>query len=402
MTFVVDLSEQRRNEETLRKMEEELRHAQKMEAIGRLAGGVAHDFNNILSVILCYGSLLATDTEDGPTRENADEICAAATRGAALTRQLLLFSRQEVTEERPLDVNGVVGGVERMLRRTLGEDIALETTLDTAIGTVLADPTHIEQVLMNLAVNARDAMPRGGRLVIETASVDGPPPCVGVSHGTSARRGVLISVSDTGCGMDAPTKARIFEPFFTTKERGKGTGLGLSTVFGIAEQSGGCVSVESNVGLGTTFRVFLPCIDRAVPSERAPVSRGSLRGGETILLVEDDEQVRRILLSILRGHGYQVLEASGPLDAVRMLDSAVAIDLLLTDVVMPHMSGPELARRVAAAHPATKILCMSGYTDDAVVRHGVIEGGFPLLQKPILPDVLAQRVRDILESTVAA
>jgi PAS domain S-box-containing protein len=390
-----------RAEDALRRSEEQLRQAQKMEAVGRLAGGVAHDFNNMLSIIIGYGELLLDDLEAGdPTRESVEEIHKAASRAAGLTRQLLLFSRQKVAEPRVIDLREILRSMDRMLQRIVGEDVELVATPLKATGRIQADPGHIEQVILNLVVNARDAMPTGGKLTIETNDVDLDEDYA-LGH-LSAKPGpyVMLAVTDTGTGMDRETQARIFEPFFTTKEVGKGTGLGLSTVFGIVQQAGGSVWVYSEPGKGTTFKVYLPRIDAEVDVPRTPVQPATLRGTETILLVEDEEQVRAIALGILRRQGYQVLPAQHGSEALLLSERHPhPIDLLLTDVVMPQMSGPELARKLAVARPGMKVLCMSGYTDDSVVRHGVLDAGVAFIQKPITPASLAKKVREVLDGT---
>jgi PAS domain S-box-containing protein len=388
-----------RAEDALRRSEEQLRQAQKMEAVGRLAGGVAHDFNNILSVILTYGELLLGDLKPGdPMRADIEEIRKAASRAAGLTRQLLLFSRQQVVEPKVIDLCEILGSMDRMLQRIVGEDVDLVSVPSKAAGRIKADPSHIEQVILNLVVNARDAMPTGGRLTIETSNVDldeGQPPSQ-----LPAKPGphVLLAVTDTGTGMTLETQARIFEPFFTTKEIGKGTGLGLSTVFGIVQQAGGSIWVDSEPGKGTTFKVYLPRVEAEVDVPRAQVSPATLRGTETILLVEDEEQVRAIVVSVLRRQGYQVLPAQNGGEAILLSERhPQPIDLLLTDVVMPLMSGPELARRLVGARPRMKVLCMSGYTDDSIVRHGVVDGGVAFIQKPITAASLAKKVREVLD-----
>jgi PAS domain S-box-containing protein len=400
IAFVVDLSERTRAEEALRRTEDQLRQAQKMEAIGRLAGGVAHDFNNMLSVIMSYGTLLRDEAAEGSSlRADLDEITAAATRAAALTKQLLLFSRQQVIEPRAVKLNDVVEGVQKMLKRTLGEDIELDATLAAEIGHIMADPNQIEQVLMNLVVNARDAMPTGGHLTIATKNVD-PEDRFDPDLDSLVGPLVLLSVKDSGTGMDEHTRARLFEPFFTTKERGKGTGLGLSTVFGIVQQAGGRIVVDTEPGMGTTFRVYFPRVEPFEPVARAPQAHRALRGNETILLVEDEDQVRKVAYNILSRQGYRVIEAKDAFDALRLLEEQPrSVDLLLTDVVMPHMSGTELAERVAGARPAMRVLCMSGYTDDTISRHRVFESGVAFIQKPITPETLSKKVREVLERT---
>jgi two-component system, cell cycle sensor histidine kinase and response regulator CckA len=406
IAFTADLTERRRAEEgraraetALRQSEEQLRQAQKMEAVGRLAGGIAHDFNNVLSVILSYSELIMMDLNPSePLRADVREISKAARRAAGLTRQLLMFSRQQVVEPRVLDLHDVLTGMDKMLQRILGEDVELASLPPKMTGRVRADPSHIEQVILNLVVNARDAMPTGGKLTIETANVV-LDESYAMSHlPTKAGPYVMLAVSDTGIGMDRETQRRIFEPFFTTKELGKGTGLGLSTVFGIVKQSGGNIWVYSEPGKGTTFKIYLPRVDEQVDVVQPPVVPSSLRGTETILLVEDEEQVRAIALNILRRQGYQVIPAQNAGEALLISERHPGgIDLLLTDVVMPQMSGPELAQRLGATRPDMKVLCMSGYTDDSIIRHGVLETGVAFVQKPITPALLSRRVRQILD-----
>jgi two-component system cell cycle sensor histidine kinase/response regulator CckA len=381
-------------------LEAQLRQSQKMEAVGQLAGGIAHDFNNLLSVILSYSDLLLIDLKaEDPLRADIDEIRRAASRAAELTRQLLMFSRQQVVEPKVLDLNTVLSGVDKMVRRLIGEDIEFTSMLGSSLGRIRADQGSIEQVIMNLIVNARDAMPVGGKLSIETANVT-LDDAYAVAHlDTKAGDYVMLSVTDTGTGMDKATLARIFEPFFTTKEKGKGTGLGLSTVFGIAQQSGGTVWVYSEPGIGTTFKVYLPRVDGDAEAARPLGAVDALRGTETILLVEDEEQVRGVVRGILLRQGYAVLNAGSARDAVLLSQQHVGpIHLLLSDVVMPHMSGPALAKHLAPARPEMKVLCMSGYTDDAAVRHGVVEAEFAFLQKPITVDSLSRKVRGVLDS----
>ncbi len=379
-------------------LEEQFRQAQKMEAVGQLAGGVAHDFNNLLSVILSYVDLNLEDLKPGdPLHGDLKEIQAAGRRAAELTRQLLAFSRQQVLQPRVIDLGQIVESMSSMLCRLLGEDIAFSVIQGSDVGRVLADPGQVEQVLMNLAVNARDAMPEGGSLTIELSNVD--PSAVDASSETDPGGYVLVAVTDTGTGMDAATRARIFEPFFTTKEAGKGTGLGLATVFGIMKQSGGYVGVESEVGRGTVFRLHFPRTDRAADAPRSLGSAEALRGSETILLVEDEDQVRLVARTILRRHGYRVLEAANGGEAFLIAQEASAkIDLLLTDVVMPRMSGRKLAEELTSARPDLKVLFMSGYTDDAIVRHGVHEDGVAFVHKPLTPESLLRTVREALDA----
>ena len=399
----VDLTAQKRAEEALHRSEESLRQSQKMEAIGNLAGGVAHDFNNLLSVILTLSELLADDLEpDDPMREDLGEIRAAGVRAADLTRQLLAFSRRQMLQPQIVDVNEIVAKIETMLRRIIGEDVELTAIACPSIGLVEADPGQLEQVILNLAINARDAMPRGGKVTIETENVE-----VGeddASHPSDVKPGqyVLLKVSDTGTGMDEATQARIFEPFFTTKERGKGTGLGLSTVFGIVRQSNGHIWVSSEIGRGTTFKVYLPRTDRpGSPIAAPPTEIVSLQGNETILLVEDDVRVRHVVRTILQRHGYDVLEAENGGDALLICEQHEGhIHLLLTDVVMPRMSGGQLAERLASIRPAMKVVFMSGYTDSSILNHGVLNSGIAFVQKPITPDSLLRKIREVLDSPI--
>jgi PAS domain S-box-containing protein len=381
-------------------LEEQFHQAQKMEAIGQLAGGIAHDFNNVLTLISSYAELLLDPLPpDAPQRADLDEIRAAAMRAGDLTRQLLAFSRRQVTESLVLDLNGIVSGMDKMLRRLLGDDVELTAALTTDLGRVRADHSQLEQVLLNLAVNARDAMPTGGKLTIETANVELDDAYTREHVGVVAGPYVMLGVSDTGTGMDAATKARIFDPFFTTKAPGKGTGLGLATVYGIVKQSGGNVWVYSELGAGTTFKVYLPRVD--APLETPPIAEaftGSLSGTETILVVEDNPSVRRLVSVVLKQHGYTVLDAPDPAEALELAggyDGRIA--LLFTDVVMPGMSGRELAERLEAIRTDMRVLYTSGYTDDAVLRHGILQAGVAFIQKPFTPPILLRRVRDVLD-----
>ncbi len=407
VAFTVDLTERRKAEvgreqaeRALRQSEEQLRQAQKMEAVGRLAGGVAHDFNNVLSVILGYAEFLLAELKaSDPLRKDVQEIHDAASRAARLTSQLLMFSRQQVVEPRVVNLREVLTSMDKMLQRILGEDVEFVLVQPMSDSRVTADPSHIEQVILNLVINARDAMPTGGKLTIELTDVE-LDENYAQSH-LPASRGphVMLAVTDTGTGMDRATQARIFEPFYTTKEQGKGTGLGLSTVFGIVQQSGGSVWVYSELSHGTTFKVYLPKSDGVATELKPQPTPTSLRGSETILLVEDEDQVRAVVSSALSRQGYRVIPARNAGEALLLCeDQAVSIDLLLTDVVMPKMSGPELAARLSATRPGMKIICMSGYTDDSIVRHGVLEAGMTYLQKPVTPTLLATKLREVLDA----
>ncbi|MEO8523167.1 MAG: PAS domain S-box protein [Caldimonas sp.] len=385
-----------------KKLEAQLRQSQKMEAIGQLAGGVAHDFNNLLSVILSYSELLLEDL--GPSaamREEIQEIHNAGQRAADLTRQLLMFSRQQVIQPKVIDLNELMAAMDKMLRRLVGEDVELTSVAGAALGRVRADPGSIEQVVANLVVNARDAMPVGGKLTMETANVTIDEAFAATHLGANPGAYVMLSVTDTGSGMDKQTLARIFEPFFTTKERGKGTGLGLSTVFGIVQQCGGAVWVYSEPGFGSTFKVYLPRVDAGTAATLSLSSAAAPRGSETILLVEDEDPVRDVARGILERSGYRVIEARDGAEALLISERHPGtIDLLLTDVVMPKMSGPELARRLASSRPGTKVLCMSGYTDDAAFRHGLVDARFAHLQKPLTIGTLTRAVRAVLDAPV--
>ena len=389
-TFVRDATDQRR-------LQQQLTQSQKMEAIGRLAGGVAHDFNNLLTVITSYSDLVFQDLPpDDPRRDDVDQVRKAADGAAALTRQLLAFSRQQVLEPKVIDLNSVVDNLKKILQRVIGEDVELATVLAAELGAVKADVSQIEQILMNLAVNARDAMPTGGKLTIETTNVDYDPERQQRSDGS--REFVMLAVTDTGTGMDEATKAKIFEPFFTTKQPGKGTGLGLATVYAIVTQAGGFIWVYSELGHGTSFKIYLPRVDAVATT--AAVARIDLpRGTETVLLVEDAAAVRAVARQVLQRQGYRVLEASEGEDALRLAARHQGtIDLVVTDVVMPRVGGRELAERLLVVRPETRVLYMSGYTDDSVVRHGILEGGVAYLQKPFSPEGLVRKVREVLDA----
>jgi signal transduction histidine kinase/ActR/RegA family two-component response regulator len=385
--------------------EEQLRQAQKMEAVGKLAGGVAHDFNNLLTVINGQTALsLRRLSQDDPMYQKLEAIQGAGERAASLTRQLLAFSRKQMLQPKVLDLNKVIFETNKILQRLIGEDIDLLIGLGPELGKVRADPSQIEQVLMNLAVNARDAMPQGGKLTIETHNVFIDDEYA--SHHFSVRPGhyVVLAVSDTGCGMDEATQSNIFDPFFTTKEVGKGTGLGLSTVYGIVKQSGGNIWVYSEVGRGTTFKIYLPCVDSPIRESKVIAEDTFLHlGTETVLLVEDEERVRDMTKEILEESGYQVLEAKHGQEALFIADQHPGtIHLMLSDVVMPQMSGRELAERLAPLRQDMKVLYMSGYTDDAIVHHGVLDEGMSFIEKPFTPNALARKVREILSATVQA
>lgn len=394
-----DLSEQRKAAAALEHTEAQLRQAQKMEAVGSLAGGLAHDFNNLLSVILSYTNMIIAGLPpDDCVRRDLQEVFNAGTRAAELTRQLLAFSRQQVLQPRVFDLNLVVRDLERMLARLLREDIKLTVLTSPELGKVHADRSQIEQVLVNLVVNARDAMPNGGAIAIETANTKLEDTSLAFELGVKPGDYVTVTVTDTGIGMEPAVRERVFDPFFTTKEQGKGTGLGLSMAYGIVQQSGGHISVESRKGVGSTFTIYLPRTDRAVDTAPAPLPQTTtLHGDESILLVEDEAQVRVLMRSILGKCGYNVLEAQSASEALKIGESyAGVIHLLLTDVVMPHMSGLELAERLAACRPEMSVLYMSGYTEDTIAEHGVLDSGVAFLQKPITPDKLVQKVREVL------
>ncbi len=384
-----------------RKLEEQLWHAQKMEAVGQLAGGIAHDFNNLLTAILGYCSLVLDDLPaEGALRADVEEIRTAGERAASLTRQLLAFSRRQMLQPQIVDINALVVGLAKLLRRLMSEDIEVVTTVGNDVPVVRADPSSIEQLIVNLAVNARDAMRRGGRLTIDTAVVDLDESFAAAHFPMVAGRYVRLAVADTGIGMDAATRARIFEPFFTTKEQGKGVGLGLATVYGIVKQNGGYIWVESEPGRGTVFCVYLPPAEVAAsvrPPEAHATSDRRRRGWETVLLVEDEDAVRALAREVLRRHGYVVLEARHGLEALRVAERHPdEIHLLVSDVVMPHISGSELAKRLSADRPKMKVLFMSGYTDRPALQRDTTVVA-PFVQKPFTPELLARKVRSVLD-----
>ncbi len=396
-----DVTERKRAEENLRAADERLRSAQKMEAVGRLAAGIAHDFNNLLTAIIGSTDLLLEALPpEHPAREEALESRKAALRAADLTHQLLAFSRQQVLAPRTLDLNKVVQDVERLLRRLISEDIEMRTVLARELAPVSADPSQLEQVLVNLAVNARDAMPQGGTLTIETANVTLDDTYIAAQPVVGAGEYVMVAVSDTGTGMDEATKSRVFEPFFTTKERGKGTGLGLATVYGIVKQSGGYIWVYSEVRVGSTFKIYLPRVAGPVePTAPAPPSSSSLRGTETVLVVEDQDEVRGLIRKILESRGYHVLVAAAGAAALELAAAHSGdIALLVTDVVMPGMSGPEVLRTLSAARKLLRTLFLSGYTDESVVHRGMLDPSVAFLQKPFTAEGLAAKVRAVLDA----
>jgi PAS domain S-box-containing protein len=385
------------------RLEEKYRQAQKMEAIGRLAGGIAHDFNNLLTAIIGYGELALADLPEGSTvREDVMEMFKAGQSAAGLTHQLLAFSRQQKLQPQVVDVNATVDRMQSLLRRLIGEDVTLETRLADGLDPIYADPSQIEQIVMNLAVNARDAMPGGGHLLVETRNIQVKPE-MRDQTGSSEGAHVLLTVSDTGTGMSQEVKHRLFEPFFTTKERGKGTGLGLATVYGIVNQSGGSIAVDSELGKGTSFRIYMP-VDPppAVRAAQGPESAAAnLRGTETILLVEDQSEVRSVARDILQRQGYTVLEAAGPAEAVRIAGASVPIALLLTDIVLPDMSGGELASRLRSNRPGLRIIYTSGYSGDRLVEYDQTDPGAPFVQKPFTPRSLLAKVREVLDAPPA-
>ncbi|HVW27698.1 MAG TPA: response regulator [Polyangiaceae bacterium] len=392
-------AERRKMEERLALADRMLQQSQKMEAVGRLAAGVAHDFNNILSVILSYSDMLLADQVPVERmKEDIDEIHQAALRAADLTRQLLTFSRQQVVAPRVLNLNDTVVSLDRMLRRLLGERIELKSVMATDLGMVKADPSQIEQVVMNLVVNARDAMPNGGVVTIETANVE-LDETYAASH-PHAKTGphVMLSLTDTGTGMSYETQMKVFEPFFTTKEKGKGTGLGLAMVFGIVRQSGGTIWLHSELGQGTTFKIFLPRSDDAVSEAKVTVTTTRAQAVETLLVVEDDPSVRQVVISILRRLGYRVLAAESSRHAMELCRAPEEIHLVISDVMMPEKNGPELVAELKQIRPAMKTLFISGYTDAAVVPSGTLENEVHFLQKPLTPEALAEKVGRILRS----
>jgi PAS domain S-box-containing protein len=401
--IATDITARKKAEDALSRSEEQLRQSQKMEAVGKLAGGVAHDFNNLLTAINGHSEMcLRLLSPEDPIYRKLEQIKKSGERAAGLTRQLLAFSRKQILQPEIIDLNNIVADMSKMLQRLIGEDIDLMMSLAANVGKVKADPNQIGQVLMNLSVNARDAMPDGGKLTIETSNVFLSEEFAGSHLAVPAGQYVMLAVSDTGVGMDADTKARIFEPFFTTKEVGKGTGLGLSTVYGIVQQSGGSIWVYSEVGHGTTFKIYLPYISSHLETTQVkPVDVGLVKGTETILLVEDEEVVRDMASEILKESGYNVLEAKDGHEGYSLAEQFPGeIHLLLTDVVMPVMSGRQLVEQLTPRRPGMKVLYMSGYTDDAIVHHGVLGQGTLFIGKPFSPQVLTRKIREILDGAV--
>ena len=392
IAFVTDITQRKR-------LEEQLLHAQKMEAVGRLAGGVAHDFNNLLTIISGYGRMLldALPSED-PLRVYAEEVITAAGRAGGLTSQLLAFSRRQVMRPRVIDVNGLLSRADSMLRRLIGENIDLCLSLAPEAGNIKADPGQVEQIVFNLVINARDAMPEGGKLTVETGAVHLDDSYAKAHIGVRPGDYAMIAVSDTGHGMDAETRLHIFEPFFTTKEQGKGTGLGLATVYGTVKQSGGDIWVYSEPGRGTIFKIYFPRVDEAASAEPGASRTAPKQGAETILVVEDEKGVRELEAETLRRQGYTVLKACDPVEALELARRhGGTIQMLLTDVVMPQMSGRQLAEQLLAVRPELRVLYVSGYTENTVVHHGVLEPDVEFLGKPFSQQALAQKVREVLD-----
>jgi nitrogen-specific signal transduction histidine kinase/ActR/RegA family two-component response regulator len=394
MVTILDVTERKQ-------LEEQLRQSQKMEAIGRLAGGIAHDFNNLLTAIVGYSQLLLGGLEVGnPMQGQLEEIKKAGERAASLTRQLLAFSRKGLLQPQVLDLNALVANIDKMLRRLIGEHIELVTVFGPGLECIEADPAQLEQVVLNLVVNARDAMPQGGKIVIETKNLELDEAYADQHPGVSPGRYTMLSVSDEGSGMTAETLKHIFEPFFTTKDRAEGTGLGLFTVYGAVKQNGGNIWVYSEVGRGTTFKVYLPQVNQVVEVRKADaVSTAAAKGTETVLLAEDEKVVRKFVRSILEKNGYTVLEAHHGSEALRVaLQHPGSINLLLTDMVMPLMGGKLLAEKMINLRPGIKVLYMSGYSENAVIHHGILELGTAFLEKPFTVEALERKVRELLDT----
>jgi signal transduction histidine kinase len=382
-----------------RLLEQQYQQAQKMEAIGRLAGGVAHDFNNLLTAILGYCELLLDELEPtDPRRRDITEIRKAGSRAAELTRQLLAISRKQIIEPKRLDLNAIIVEIRPMLGRVIGEDVIVVLDLSPQLGAVTADHGQVEQVILNLAVNARDAMPNGGTVTIKTADVDINELDAGNVAGVKPGRYVMLAVTDTGTGMTPEVQARVFEPFFTTKPVGQGTGLGLASVYGIVTGAGGAVRVRSAVGKGSSFELLFPLLEGAEAVVKAPPTMLPPRAeGETVLVVDDADGARELIARLLQRQGYAVLVAESPEEAIRLFDANASVDVLLTDVIMPGMSGAALARQLVARRPELKVIYMSGYTDDAVVHHDVLKPGTAFLNKPFDSAALAKKIREVLD-----
>jgi PAS domain S-box-containing protein len=402
MHFAFDITESKRTEKLLKEKEEQFRQAQKMEAVGRLAGGIAHDFNNFLTAINGYSDLLFSRlNEADPLRFEVEEIRKAGKRAASLTRQLLAFSRKQVLQPKVLNLNTIISNVGNLLKRLIGEDIELETFLAEELGSVKADPGQVEQILMNLAINSRDAMPGGGKLTLETSNLEIKEDYIREKAFVRAGLYVCLAVSDTGCGMDDATKSRLFEPFFTTKEVGKGTGLGLATVYGIVKQSGGYIWCYTEINRGTTFKIYFPRVEeKAEALPRKPnFTMNALRGTETVLVVEDEEAVRQLVSNILEMKGYNVLQASNGAKALELSEHHKGpIHLVVTDIVMPGMTGPEVAKKISEKRSDVKIVFVSGYSDGAIAHQGLLDGDVAYIEKPFGIEILAQKVREVLDS----
>jgi PAS domain S-box-containing protein len=402
MHFAFDITESKRTEELLREKEEQFLQAQKMEAVGRLAGGIAHDFNNFLTAINGYSDLLFSRlNEADPLHFEVEEIRKAGKRAASLTRQLMAFSRKQVLQPKVLNLNTIISNVGNLLKRLIGADIELDTFLMEELGSVKADPGQVEQILMNLAINSRDAMPGGGKLTLETSNLEINEDYIREKAIVHAGQYVTLAVSDTGCGMDDATRSRLFEPFFTTKEIGKGTGLGLATVYGIVKQSGGYIWCYTEINRGTTFKIYFPRVEEkaeATPHKRN-FPKNALRGTETVLVVEDEDAVRQLIFNILEMKGYNVLQACNGAKALELSEHYKGpIHLVVTDIVMPGMTGPEVAKRISEKRTDVKILFISGYSDGAIAHQGLLDGDATYIEKPFGIEILAQKVRDILDS----
>jgi two-component system cell cycle sensor histidine kinase/response regulator CckA len=400
LCFLRDITDRKRAEEEVAQLQDQLRQAQKMEAMGRLAGGIAHDFNSLLTVIHGNAQLVAMELREGdPLKGLVDEIRDASMRASGLTRQLLAFSRRQPLEMRVVDLNGLLLGIEGMLRRIIGEDIEVVFRLQEGMGRIKADPGQLEHAVVNLAVNARDAMPQGGRLTVETADVELDEAYARTHLSVEPGPYVMLSVTDTGSGMTPEVKERLFEPFFTTKGPGRGTGLGLAAVYGMVKQSGGHIFVYSEPGHGTTFKIYLPRVEEPAQIAKGPLAERRLpSGSETVLVVEDDAAVRELAVRILKGLGYEVLEAASGEEALGVCKAHGGhIDLVLTDVVMPGMDGRVLVQSLKEVHPGAKAIFMSGYTDNVILHHGILEEGMNFIHKPFTVEGLGRKVREVLD-----